>query len=58
MIKLILSFLLCFTFVFFGIKAFRALSDKERWSLTKLAAYAILCSAITIAVLVSIVILF
>lgn len=58
MVKILLSFVLCFIFVFFGIKAFRALSDKERWSLTKLAAYAILCSAISIAILVSVVILF
>ena len=58
MFKIILSFLLCFAIIFFGIKAFRSLTDKQRWSLTKIAGYSILCAALTIAVLVGIVVLF
>lgn len=41
-----------------GIAAFRALSGKEKWDLTKIALYAIMCSLLSLAVLVGIVILF
>lgn len=58
MFTLIISFSVCFALIFFGICYFRTLTNKELWSLTKLAGYSILCAALTVAVLSSIVILF
>ena len=58
MAKIILSFLLMFCVFFFGIRAFRELSGKEKWALTKYLAYSILCTVLTTFFLVIIVILF
>jgi hypothetical protein len=41
-----------------GITTFRALSGKEKWELTKLIAYTLMCSIIALVFLVGIVILF
>jgi hypothetical protein len=41
-----------------GIAAFRALSGKEKWELTKIALYAILCAFLSLVSLIGIVILF
>lgn len=58
MIKMILSFLVVFGGVFFGIQAFRQLSGKEKWNLTKVASYSALCALFTILILAGIVITF
>lgn len=58
MIKIIPVFLLIFCVFFFGIQAFRKLSGREQWALTKYLAYSILCAVLTTICLVTIVILF
>lgn len=45
MVSIIISFLFVFGMFFFGIKAFREMTDKEKWHLTKYVGYATLhCS--------------
>jgi hypothetical protein len=58
MIKMRLIFGLLFAGFFMGIQAVRTLNGKEAWVLTKTVGYSILCSLLTIAVLVSIVVVF
>jgi divalent metal cation (Fe/Co/Zn/Cd) transporter len=52
MIKIVLGFMLVFAGFFVGIQAFRNLSGKEKWALTKLIAYSILCAVLTTAALI------
>ena len=56
--KLIFVFLVVFAIFFVSIKVFQKLSGKEKWQLTKIATYSILCSLLTIASLTTIVVLF
>ena len=56
--KIILSFLFVFGLFFFGIHAFRETTGKQRWALTKLVGYSILCAVLTTAALIIFVILF
>jgi len=58
MINIILSFLVVFGLTFFGIKAVREMTGMEQWALTKYVLYSILCSVITLVVLITIVMLF
>jgi hypothetical protein len=58
MIHIIFTFTLVFLIFFFGIKMFTQLSGKEKWVLTKLLAYSMVCAIITIVFLISIVLLF
>jgi hypothetical protein len=58
MIRIILAWVLLSLAIGFGITAFRALSGKEKWELTKLIAYTLMCSIIALVFLVGIVILF
>ena len=58
MIKMLLIFGLLFAGFFMGIQAVRTLNGKEAWVLTKTVGYSILCSLLTIAVLISIVVVF
>jgi len=58
MIRLVFIFALLFSGFFLGIQALRTLNGKEAWVLTKTIGYSILCSLLTIAVLVSIVVIF
>jgi hypothetical protein len=58
MIRMILAFIVVFLIFFFGIKMFTQLSGKEKWALTKLFAYSLVCAIITIMFLASIVVLF
>jgi hypothetical protein len=58
MIRVFLAFFLLIAVFWFGIAAFRKTTGKEKWRLTKIAAYSILCSVLALAVLISIVILF
>lgn len=41
-----------------GIAAFRALSGKEKWELTKIILYATMCSFLSLMTLIGIVVLF
>jgi hypothetical protein len=48
-----------FTLVFwFGIAAFRKITKRQRWRLTKIIGYSILCSMLSLLLLTTIVILF
>lgn len=58
MIKGIYGFLILFFLFYFGIQFIRTLTGKEKWRLTKTFFYSILCAALSIAVLITIVILF
>lgn len=58
MIRMFLIFVLLFIFFFFGIKSVKQLSTPDKINLTKVALYSILCSILSTAVLVSIVLLF
>lgn len=58
MIKIVLGFIIVFAAFFVGIKTVRSMTGKEKWALTKLMAYSIICAVLTIAALVSFVLLF
>jgi hypothetical protein len=58
MFKIILAFLFVFGICYFGIKQYRELSGKEKWALTKMIGYSMLCASVAIVLLVLIVILF
>jgi hypothetical protein len=58
MIRMYLTFLILTALIWFGISAFRNTTGREKWRLTKIAVYSILCSALALTVLTSIVILF
>ena len=51
MIRIILAFAVVFSCFYFGIEAFRNMTGKERWSLTKTVSYSILCAVLTIVAL-------
>lgn len=58
MIRVFVAFVVLMALFWFGIAAFRKTTGRQRWRLTKIAAYSILCSVLAIAVMISIVILF
>jgi hypothetical protein len=58
MIRVFLAFFVLVAVFWFGIAAFRQTTGREKWQLTKIAAYSILCSVLALTVLISIVILF
>jgi hypothetical protein len=58
MIKILLTFVLLTIAVAFGIRTVRQMTGKEKWALTKTVGYAILCSSIAFALMISIVIIF
>jgi hypothetical protein len=58
MIRVFLAFFVLVAVFWFGLAAFRKTTGKEKWQLTKIAAYSILCSVLALAILISIVILF
>jgi len=58
MIKVLLAFVVIFILFFMGIQFARNMTGKQALALTKIVGYSILCSLLTIAVLVSIVVIF
>lgn len=58
MIKALLVFHAIFFAFYYGILAFRSAANKQRWRLTKLVSYSILCTVLTITVLTFFIILF
>ena len=58
MIKMLLAFLIAFGICYFGISAYRNLSGKEKWDLTKLLFFSILCAILASSLLVLFVVLF
>ena len=57
MIRMYLAFLILTALIWFSISAFRRTTGREKWRLTKIAVYSILCSVLAVIVLTSIVIL-
>jgi hypothetical protein len=58
MIRVFLAFFVLVAVFWFGIAAFRKTTGREKWRLTKIAAYSILCGVLASTVLISTVILF
>jgi hypothetical protein len=58
MIKVLLFFVLIFVLFFLGIKTLRNVTGKEALALTKIVGYSIICAVLTVAVLISIVVIF
>jgi|688.fasta_scaffold53795_3 hypothetical protein len=58
MIKIILAFLLLSVVIGMGITAVRSMSGLEKWQLTKVLAYATMCSLLATVLLVAIVVIF
>jgi len=58
MIKVLLFFVLIFALFFLGIKTIRNITGKEALALTKIIGYSIVCAILTVAVLISIVVIF
>jgi len=58
MIRVWLTFIVFAVVIHFGITAWRALSGKEKWGLTKSLGYSILVSSLAFAAIIGLVILF
>ena len=58
MAKIVLVFSIVFAIVFAGITAFRSLSAKEKWVLTKTVGYSIIVAVVTVLLLTVFVMLF
>ena len=58
MIKMITMWLMLSVAISFGIMAVRQMTGKEQWQLTKLLAYATMCSLVAVVLLGIIVVLF
>jgi hypothetical protein len=58
MIKVLLFFVLIFALFFLGIRTLRNITGKDALALTKIIGYSIICAVLTVAVLISIVVLF
>ena len=58
MSKMIFAFILIFMVFALGIKGFNSLSKSEKIGLTKLLAYSIVCSVVTMSVIAAIVLIF
>lgn len=58
MIRIILAFLFVFGMFYFGIDAFRNMTGREKWNLTKLVTYSIMCAVLTTVVLALFVMVF
>jgi hypothetical protein len=58
MSKIILIFLAVFGMFYFGIDAFRKMTGREKWNLTKTVFYSILCAVLTTITLSIFVIVF
>ncbi len=58
MIRVVLAFVVIFGLFFFGIRAVRDMSGKERWEITKLLTYSAVCAILTLVFLIALVVLF
>lgn len=58
MIRLFLAFGLAFAIFWFGIPAYRNLTGKDRWDLTRLFFFSIMCALLAIGLLTLFVVLF
>ena len=58
MIRLWLAFIIVAVLIHFGITAWRNMTGKERWTLTKSVVYSIIVASLALVVMVGIVIAF
>ncbi len=58
MIRMFLAFFIVFFAMYYGIPAFRNLSGKDKWDLTKLVVYSTICAILSVALLSVFVIIF
>ena len=58
MIRLWLVFFIIFVLFYVGIPTFHKLTGREKWAVTKLMIYSLMCSLLAIATMALIVILF
>ena len=58
MSRMILIWLILSAAIGFGIMAWRQLSGKEQWQLTKIIAYATMCSLVAVVLLAFLVLMF
>ena len=58
MFKIILTLVVLFLIYFFGISQLRKLTGKEKWELTKLLGFSILCTSLTFVTISVFVLLF
>lgn len=58
MIRLWLAFSILFAGFYFVIPAFRKLKGKEKWDLTKIVLFSMMCSLLAVCVMTAVVILF
>lgn len=58
MFKIVTTFAIIFAIFYFGIQAFCALTGKQKWHISKLLSYSLVCAVLTGLFLVGIVILF
>jgi hypothetical protein len=58
MIRLWLLFVILFAGFYFVIPAFRKLNGHEKWDLIKILSFSLLCSLLTLGVMVAFVVLF
>jgi hypothetical protein len=56
--RMLIAFAIVYALFHFGIPAFRALSGKEKWDLTKTISYSILCAVLAVVALTLMVIVF
>lgn len=58
MIRIILAFLFVFGMFYFGIDAYRHTTGKEKWAITKLFVYSLVCAVLAVTTLALFVITF
>lgn len=58
MIKIILTFIVIFALFFFGINFIRKMTGMQKWNLTKIAGYSIICSMLSLGAITIFVLLF
>ena len=58
MIRVIFAFAVIFGLFFFGIRAVRDMTGKERWALAQLLTYSAFCAILTLGFLIALVVIF
>lgn len=58
MIRIWLGFVILFAVFYFGIPAFRSLTGREKWDLTKTVVFSLMCSILAFATMMLFVFLF
>jgi hypothetical protein len=58
MIRIWLAFIVFALLVHFGLSAWRNMSGKDKWTLTKSVGYSIIVSSVAVALMVGLVVLF